>query len=415
MPRGAKKTAHQHNNRHENGIVAPGKRITKQKSNGHINALAEGSPQPHTPHPATSSARSQLPDTRTNETRSSFAGSDGLDGRESGDLSEDLGSLANGSSNGLHDRNHRKIDINAARSPAMYESGVLSLVLTILWSCPLGDTIAILIFLLSLSPTLLTLTNTLFAILTFMPPTTSISSFPTTFNDVFQGSTGAPSLATIILTDILGLILWLVVWTPLQVLAIEMAQAVVATTLGGGISAKNKGSDYTIVCMGIVIISHVARHKWLQNRFFGYDWTVRLASFSNIPLSPAAFFSNDIHTSRSFSSWFRVLVALHIFIQGIVHVVRRWYARRGHSPPAPTGKRSDPEAVAGSPARIDGMPPPSPGLNTPGVHPEPTAKSLLPNARDVKEKSQKKKRKQNKTPPKKKPYNRPYRLTAELC
>lgn len=394
MPRGAKKTAHQHNNRHENGIVAPGKRITRQKSNGHIDGATEANPQPNTPHASPAIARSQVPDRRTVGSKSSFVEPENLEGRESGDLSEDSSSLVNGASKGLQDQSHRKIDVNAAKSPAIHDSGVLSLALTILWSCPIGDTIAILIFLLSLPSTLLTLTNTLFAILTFMPPAVSLSSFPTTFNDVFQGSSGAPSFATILLTDFIGLVLWLVIWTPLQVLALELAQAVVATTLGGGNSAKNKGSDHTIVCMGVVIISHVARHRWIQNRFFGYDWTVRLASFSNMPLGPAEFLSDDMHTSRSFASWFRVLVTLHILIQGLVHVVRRWYARRGHSPPASISTKTDPESVAGSSVRSDGMPPASPASGAPSVMPEPTTKSSLPNARDTKEKSHKKKRKQ---------------------
>lgn len=391
MPRGGKKVAHQHNNRHENGIVAPGKRIARQRSDGHINATAEGSSQPSTPHASLANIRSQLPDRRTTESQGAIADTEDVEGRGSGDLSEDLGSHTNGVSNGP---SHRKIDVNAARSPAIHDSSILSLALTILWSCPIGDTIAILIFLLSLPPTILTLTNALFAILAFMPPAASLSSFPTTFNDVFQASSGAPSFATIIFTDVIGLVMWLVIWTPLQVLALELAQAVVATTLGGGNSAKNKGSDHTIVCMGIVIISHVARHRWIRNRFFGYDWTVRLASFSNLPLGPAEFFSDDMHTSRTFASWFRVLVTLHILIQGVVHVVRRWYARRGHSPPVSISKKTDPEAIGSSSIRNDGVSQASLGAGTTGVLPEPTTKSSLPNARDSKEKSNKKKRKQ---------------------
>ncbi|KAL8792946.1 MAG: hypothetical protein Q9195_004443 [Heterodermia aff. obscurata] len=395
MPRGAKKTINQHNNRHENGIVAPGKRVTKQKSNGHINGSADGTFQPNAPpSPVPAPARSHVPDKRINGYKNAPTDFDEVDSRESGDLSEEMGPMVNGASRGVQDGKHRTIDVNAARSPAVHDSSPLSLALTILWSCPIGDTLAILIFLLSLPPTILTLTNTLFAILTFMPPTTSLSSFPTTFSDVFQGSSGAPSFATIIATDIIGLVMWLAIWTPVQVLALELAQAVVATTLGGGNSVKNKGSDHTIVCMGIVIVSHIARHKWIQNRFFGYDWTVRLASFSNIPLGPAEFLSDDIHTSHTFSSWFRLLITLHILVQGFVHVVRRWYARRGHTPPAMVSKKADLEPTTGSSTRSDPMSPANPTSSAQGALQEPTAKSSLPNARDTKEKSNKKKRRQ---------------------
>ena len=395
MPRGAKKTINQHNSRHENGIVAPGKRITKQKSNGHINGSADGTFQPIAPPPASPAvARSHVPDKRMNGYKNALTDFDGVDSKEPGDTPEGFGSLVDGASSRLHDGKHRTIDVNAARSPAVYDSSSLSLALTILWSCPIGDTLAILIFLLSLPPTILTLTNTLFAILTFMPPATSLSSFPTTFNDVFQGSSGAPSFATIIATDVIGLVMWLVIWTPVQVLALELAQAVVATTLGGGNSVKNKGSDHTIVCMGIVIVSHIARHKWIQNRFFGYDWTVRLASFSNIPLGPAEFLSDDIHTSHTFSSWFRLLITLHILVQGFVHVVRRWYARRGLTPPAMVSKKADLEITTGSSTRSEGMSTANAASSAQGALQEPTAKSSLPNARETKEKSNKKKRRQ---------------------
>ena len=402
MPRGAKKTAHQHNSRHENGVVAPGKRITKQKSNGHINASADGNP-PTNAIPSTSSSvtrpAAQVLDKDPNGSSAHIMPSvqavNYAQGKELGEVSEGMEVLANGTTNGVLEHNHRRIDVNAAKSPVVHETGFLSLALTILWSCPIGDTIAILIFLLSLPPTFLALTNTLFAILTFMPPASSFSTFPTTLNDVFQGSGGAPSFATIVLTDLIGLVLWLVLWTPAQILALELAQAVVATTLGGGNSVKNKGSDHTIVCMGIVVVSHIARHKWIPNRFFGYDWSIRLASLSNIPLGPASFLRNDVATTRTYAGWFRVLITLHILVQGLVHVVRRWYAKREHQRPTPSNKKSDPEAVIESPLRPETAPPGSPCLVS-AVSQELTARSSLPNMRDPRDKivSNKKKKKQ---------------------
>ena len=404
MPRGAKKIAHQHNSRHENGVVAPGKRITKQKSNGHINPGADGHLQAGVVSSASVSSsvtRPALPvhDRETNgnaaHIRSSSQAAYNVDGKDSGDVSEEAETRANSITDGSSEHNHRRIDVNAARSPVGHDSSTLSLALTILWSCPIGDTIAILIFLLSLPPTFLTLTNTLFAILTFMPPASSISTFPTTLNDVFQGSGGAPSFATIILTDLIGLVLWLVVWTPAQVVALELAQAVVATTLGGGNSVKSKGSDHTIMCMGIVVVSHVARHKWIPNRFFGYDWSVRLASLSNISLGPASFMRNDNTSNRTYAGWFSILIALHILVQGLVHVVRRWYAKREHQRPKPSSKKSDPEAVIESPSRLESAPPGAPCLVS-AVSQELTPRSSLPNIRDSRDKnaSNKKKKKQ---------------------
>lgn len=402
MPPRAKKIAHQHNSRHENGVVAPGKRITKQKSNGHINASADGNLQPGALSSAPSAVprlNAQIPDQETNgitaHIKSSSQAAEYGDRKGSGDVSEEMEAPATNIPDVSPEQNHRKIDVNAAKSPIGYDSGALSLALTILWSCPIADTIAILIFLLSLPPTLLSLTNTLFAILTFMPPASSLSTFPTTLNDVFQGSGGAPSFATIVLTDLIGLVLWLVVWTPAQVLALELAQAVVATTLGGGNSVKNRGSDHTIVCMGIVTISHIARRKWIPNRFFGYDWSVRLASLSNISLGPTSFLRNDNVSNRTYAGWFRILIALHILVQGLVHVVRRWYAKKERQRPTPSNKKSDPEAVIESSSRLEPAHPGSPYVLSAGSQ-ELTARSSLPNMRDPRDKlaSNKKKKKQ---------------------
>ena len=359
MPRGVKKPGNQHNTRHENGVVAPGKRITKQKSNGHLNGSAEGTSHSAHPPPSAPAARTttRLPDKRTAELSSnSRGGSQEVEDREtrlSESLSEGLEVLPNVGShaNGLLEHTHRKIDVNAAKNPLVHDNSIWHLALTILRSCPLGDTLSILIFLLSLPPTLLTITNALFAILTFITPTGS-SSFPTTFNEIFQGSGGTPSLATIFLTDVIGLILWLLIWTPIQTLSIELAQAVVATTLGGGNASKKKGSDRTLLCMCIVTVSHVARYQWIPKRLFGYDWAAILSSIPFVSRSPSSlsmFSGNDFIPSRSPFGWIRILIALHVLIQGLVHVARRWLQKREYSQSVSINIKTDPEAIAGSP------------------------------------------------------------------
>ncbi|KAL8972077.1 MAG: hypothetical protein Q9183_000732 [Haloplaca sp. 2 TL-2023] len=366
MPRAGKKAANQHNSRHENGVVAPGKRITKQKSNGHLAANPAGSAAPQAiplTSPIDASSTNQTSDKVTNNGQGSAAryarkrtlSATKCPADTSGELSEDFDIMRNGSThvNGLAEQNHRKIDVNAVKTPAAQDNTIFNLALTILRSCPLGDTIAILIFLLSLPPTLLSVTNALFAVLTFMPPAGSFSSVPTTFNDVFQGSGGTPSLATILVTDALGIVIWLVAWSPLQVLALELAQAVVATTLGGGNSSRSSGSDSTLFCMLIVFFTHVARHKWIPKRIFGYEWSVRLAS---IPFAPENFSGgpfNEDPQPRSTGGWFRILIALHILIQGLVHVARRWYTKREYSQALTFSKKADPDSVGNSQHQSD--------------------------------------------------------------
>ena len=361
MPRAANKARglNQHNTRHENGVVAPGKRITKQKSNGHLNASADGTSHsraaPTSPSPAARTT-ARLPDSRTNDesasTQAAFQPAEDDENRLSESLPESLEILSGGinHTNGSVEHAHRKIDVNAAKNPMVHDNSIWHLALTILRSCPLGDTLAILIFLLSLPPTMLTVTNALFAVLTFITPTGS-SSIPTSFADVFQGSGGTPSLATIIVTDVFGLILWLVIWAPMQTLCIELAQAVVATQLGGGNASKKKGSDRTLLCMGIVTASHVARHQWTPNRLFGYDWSAILSSIPYVSRSPTLFSKDDFIPSRSPAGWFRILIALHILIQGLVHIARRWIQKREYSQPISANKKMDPEAIAGSALR----------------------------------------------------------------
>lgn len=359
MPRGSKKSAHQHNSRHENGVVAPGKRIRKQKSNGHLNGTTEGASRSNTPpsrSPSISHSATHLTDKSANG--SSMAMKNGLYAHiptvelkrgSSEDAWEETEVLTNGvvHVNGSIDSGHRKFDVNGAKTSVTHDGSTFNLAYTILRSCPLGDTIAILIFLLSLPPTLLTLTNGLFAVLTFMPPAGSFSSFPTTFSDVFQGSGGTPSLATIVLTDVIGLVLWLVLWAPVQTLALELAQAVVATTLGGGNSSKTAGSDSTLLCMLIVSISHIAHHRWIPNRIFGYEWSFGLPSFSYFSGHPLLFSGSDLSLVRSPAGWFRVLIALHILIQGLVHVARRWYTKREYSQTISSNKKPEHDAVGG--------------------------------------------------------------------
>ena len=410
MPK--RRPGNQHNNRHENGVVAPGKRITKQKSNGHINGSAEahsslnGVPSP-SPPPATRTTslvtEKRLNGQPTNSRDGIYAAPEQGNkfseqiGVERGDIPK-----SDRHENGTPHPQDSKSDVNFQRSSTIRKNNVFSLPLTILRSCPPGDTLTILIILLSLPSTVLTLINTLFAMLTFIPPAGSFFSIPNTFNDMFQGSGGTPSLATIVITDIMGLLIWLVAWTPVQTLTLEYTQAVVAATLGGGNTAKKTSYDSTLLCIGIVTIRHVSGRGWIPGQIFGFDWPAVLSKIPYVSDHPASFISvshDDFLTTESKGGWgwFRVLVALHILIQGLVHVARRWLQKREYFQAASTGKKTDPETGSGTPVRsnstalADGM---GPGTAT-GLSALP-AKASLAVAKDSREKisNGKKRRKQ---------------------
>ena len=287
---------------------------------------------------------------------------------------------------------HHKIDVSAAKNNAVHDNRLVNIANTIVQSWPLGDTIAILIFLLSLPPTILTLTNVLFAMLTFVPPSGSFSSLPTALVDVFQGAGGTPTMLTIVMADLIGVMLWLFMWTPLQDLITELSQAVVATTLGGSTASKNRGSGNTIFCMVIVTITHVARKNWILVRFFGYDWSVRLASMSIFSSKPAAFGNPDTLSSRSAGGWVQDLVALHILVQGLLLMVRRWMTKN-QSPQALLQQNFVATTSNSSQPCIEGSTLPSPGPQTPPAY-GPRAKTSIPSLREAKPGINKKKKKQ---------------------
>lgn len=242
---------------------------------------------------------------------------------------------------------HRSIDLNTIQDSTYPASNVMHMANTILRSCPLGDTIAILIILLQLPPTIVTLVNCLFALLTFVPPTaTTISSIPY-LSEIFQGAGGTPTLATIALVDAVFLIFWLFLWSPAQCFALDLAQAVVAITLGGAYSSKGSAFDSVTICILIISASHLLQTKIARQWAFQYIWPT--TSISNSLSSRILRFLPTIQdqTRLSRPGWLRSLLAVHILTQGFVRMVRRWISKRELVQPTPSSKKTDPEAAGG--------------------------------------------------------------------
>lgn len=223
--------------------------------------------------------------------------------------------------------NHRRIDVNAAKNPAVHRDvGALNLALTVLRSCPLYDTIAILIVLLQIPPTFLSIIHLLFATLTFVPPSTSANS-ALSFTDIFEGTLGTPSVATIVVVDLVVLLVWLFLWGPLQDIALDLAQTVIALTLGGGTSGREAGMSNVLVCFGVVGVSHLARNGNVKQS--GLQAVLSSSSRGFIgspdpddPLEPVSQNKKGPH------GWIRSILAIHILTQGVVRYIRDWYVRR---------------------------------------------------------------------------------------
>lgn len=397
MPRSSATARKSQSSRHENGLVGSGKKVTKQKSNGHLNgssnggggvAATTGSTSSSTCLPSVdfSSSRSSsdpsvtatiatatttaaklngsAADSSSSASPSSAKFDNNVRGTVNGNpttgkANSDMFALPNGAvaqNGGLVGQASRRIEQAASaaasgpkRSASNASINPLQLASTILKSCPMYDTIAILIFLLQLPPMVLTLVQFLFASLTFMPPTGAASGSFTSNFDIFQGPAGTPSLGTMLAADVSCLLIWGVcMWTWAQNFAIDLAHVQVAITLGGGGSGKNGGVNS--ICVGIVLILHLVRSKGIQDVVIGYLLSSKILSPDMLAqysyLIPVEFRRSEPPSSPS---WIRSLLAVHILAQAGTAMARRSMAQnRSPAPPRPGGKRSDTEASAGS-------------------------------------------------------------------
>jgi hypothetical protein len=355
--------------RHENGLVGPGKRITKQKSQSQL----EGSPKPATHNNSSSGGNSNV-NTNSNATAppvpslpSSFSNGcarhdelaldhKAVEGLRRGSLGTSSVSSSADSimapAAGQHyqdESGHRRIDVNDAKNNNVHrDPGPLDMALTVLRSCPLHDTLAILIILMQVSPVALTTIYMLFTFLTFVPPVTTSSGLSIT--EIFDGNQGTPSLTTLLCMDVIMLGIWLFLWAPVQQFITDLSQVVISLTLGGGGSSRQGTANNIFLCVGIVGVSQWTRH-------------MRLSSNSPLKrlLGSSRFFSSDSGDAIELTSsifekkgpygWIRSILAIHILTQGLVRYIREWYLRREKRDLA---AQSQPDPEAGKTSSLPG-------------------------------------------------------------
>ena len=427
-PKKASKTApNTRDTRHENGLAAPGKRISKKGSNGQLNGQPNGKasgavtppalpstglnqglrfPRPAEPTKAADTGPQAAAqddevapaDKRRERTVSETSMEEGGPGAEVGDsCAEPAGSAT------------PSVETPPAvcHKPSMsHAPGTLSTVSTILTYYPLRDAISILILLLSLPPTLVLLIQTLFASLTFVPPTAgiSLSTLPN-IKEMFNASTlGYPALATILIVDLLFWVCWLPVWKPVQNILLDLSQAVVAVSLSGA-AASSGGPTYSIASSTLIVcVVHVLRYKAIHLTALDYLRSVIHKMDIGIQLDVPPFASTFLSpTPPGERGWlftvFRTALGIHILSQGITTCIRRSLVKaneRDQTVPAIT--KTDPEATAGSeltarsPTGLpEGPQPAHPSSSTDGRPPGPSPSQREGSKR---ESSSKKKKKQ---------------------
>ncbi|KAI9668697.1 MAG: hypothetical protein M1829_005310 [Trizodia sp. TS-e1964] len=339
MPRSSASTpkrlaANQHNTRHESGLAAPGRRVAKQRSIGFLNSVAAAKQQSAPPPPhlhANSSLTHQdvlahgasrpLVEHSEDSFESDIASESEREQLEISDEKPDDEDTLPVDPTISSKRRHHRIDVNAFPRPSVHHGSLVNLTSTILKSCPLADTIAILIILLQIPPTCITIIQLLFASLTIISPS---GTWPTAhYSDWFQASGGMPSLATIAVADCAFLLVWLFLWAPAQYYALDLAQTVIAITLGGGIRGRDSGPQSTIACVGLVTAFHLAPRKYIRS---SARWSSSQLPFAAV-MGRFAWWGTE-HYQRTDNGWLRSILAAHILTQGLVRIIRRWISRR---------------------------------------------------------------------------------------
>ncbi|KAL5121170.1 hypothetical protein ACEQ8H_001022 [Pleosporales sp. CAS-2024a] len=412
VAKGKKTAAHQHDKRHESGNAAPGKRITKQKSSSQLPGHASGRPPASTPPlpsqvdaamtpPAAAPASTPASSVHAHHLAAAACRGAAERARAPSDASLDHADAcrpydaAPGPFDALPASSLRRPDAHASKPVSM--ASILSVPATILTSCPLRDVLAILIILLQLPPAVLTVVQFLFATLTFVPPQagtplSALSAFPS-FTDIFQGSGGTPSLFTTIFADAIILIVWLILWVPVQNFFLDLAQAVIAIALGGAAAGKNGTTNSIFICFIIILSNHLFRFRPLRQHI------VHLVS-TGLSRGGLDFLTSPLSTPTTLESfpsphgWLRTLLGIHILAQGVVRIIRRSLSRRDAAPTLLTGKKIDPEAGVLQRANSTTMDPNADVPNSSSTDGRPPGPSPAPHSRTDKASSTRRKRKQ---------------------
>ncbi|KAK5088463.1 hypothetical protein LTR05_002681 [Lithohypha guttulata] len=358
MPRNPAVKKGHHNNRHENGLVGPGKRVAKQKSNGQLSGSAKAPTTPDEPLPSPSN-----PQLIERESSSVSTGVDqdvvvdpSMNGEElrwrkrhSESSSDGQDQKWDNTSGTLTTTSSRRPDA-LSKTKSLQDLSALQIASTILTSNPAGDTISLLIVLLALPSIVLIIVQALFASLTLMPPSSGVSPVPfLTLFDVFQGSTGSPSLGTMAVMDVIVFAVWLCIGSWAQNFTLDLAQIQIALTLGNGSAGKN-GSVNTI-CFLLVLLLHSARSSGL--RHFVHTKVVPAGVLNHPLLTPYAKLlpiDSDFGHSPGPPSKIKSFLAVHIISQAIIAFVR---SRLAGTSTATKTRRSDAEPQASSTQSLD--------------------------------------------------------------
>lgn len=208
--------------------------------------------------------------------------------------------------------------------PLTQKQSKMATVTTILAACPLWDVIAMLVLLLQLPPTLISVIHGVFAVLTFVPNSANFSfgNLPSLHELMAVDPAGAPSMQTVLLVDAFLMLCFVWLAVPAQNILLELAQVVIAITLGGAAASQGRATSSLIMCLTIIAFSHVTR--WNTARQFGFAFLTSTVSGASSTESPE--YDGSRHSNRLWlpPGKVRSVLGAHILAQGILKGVRRY-------------------------------------------------------------------------------------------
>ena len=340
-PKHKNKNATNRDRRHENGLAPPAKQVKKQKSDGQINGHAN---QPTTNGSPNSSQVNNASQSRTEDVANTSQGTStnmapsgsflaAIEHHPSSATDADIAgpptTFAYAEGTGPSAVSHQESwDKTSNRASTATSSKSASAVIA-QWAG--FDVVAILLVLMQLPYSVLGIIYMCFAFLTFGSPPTgwSLSSILST-SDWLHGHSGSPSIVTMIFVDLVFLGLWCLL--PLgKDFTLDLAQAVVAISLGGGTSGGS-GRGQGIFCFSIVATHHLLGQRMWSTRYWIVAWFCSILNAVTTNTNFGPFDPDDILDALDIApdtdrNWPRTLLELHIVTQGIVRIVRRWFIR----------------------------------------------------------------------------------------
>jgi hypothetical protein len=332
-----------HDKRHERGVLEPGKRVTKQRSDSQLYdhvINASSSPRVSSTEPTIKNEEESFSQLGAFGTDAEIEGSSGMPSEQevSTSVSREGSSedLAGPVSNGRMDPGGSAFCVtesNAQTGTNGHCGKVDTISTDTAWNPMelfLGiyrrrDILAVLLLLLQLPTALLMVVQVIFISLTIGTSsigwTVSSISSP---SEWWTGSSGNPSLMTTLAADVLFLgfySLIAVVLPSWSSLILDLAQPVIATSLFGAGTGFTSGWNDSMLCFLIVGIPHIANNfDW---KYWIADPVVSLLARTGLESSKLARLAALHSLQHSSHNWVRLVLEIHIITHGLVRIIRR--------------------------------------------------------------------------------------------